>query len=186
MLVLALVLSAFAVGLDNFAAAIGIGLAGVDARTRLRVGVVFGLFEAGMPLVGILIGHGTAQSLGHTTRYVGGGMLVVAGLWIVVQARRAHRSETKITPKAGSRNSGRLVFTALGLSIDNLVVGFGLGVTKIPLVVSLLVFAVVSVGLSLAGLEVGRRLGARMQRSTDEFAGVVLVAVGILVAANVF
>ena len=61
MLVLALVLSAFAVGLDNFAAAIGIGLAGVDARTRLRVGVVFGLFEAGMPLVGILIGHGTAQ-----------------------------------------------------------------------------------------------------------------------------
>jgi manganese efflux pump family protein len=185
-LVLALVLSAFAVGLDNFAAAIGIGLAGVDARTRLRVGVVFGLFEAGMPLVGILIGHGTAQSLGHTTRYVGGGMLIAAGLWIVFQARRPHRPETKIAPRAGSRISGRLVFTALGLSIDNLVVGFGLGVTKIPLVVSLLVFAVVSVGLSIAGLEVGRRLGARMQRSTDELAGVVLIVVGILVAANVF
>jgi manganese efflux pump family protein len=185
-LVLALVLSAFAVGLDNFAAAIGIGLAGVDARTRLRVGVVFGLFEAGMPLVGILIGHDTAQSLGHATRYVGGGMLVAAGLWILLQARRSHRPETEVAPKASSRISARLVFTALGLSIDNLVVGFGLGVTKIPLAVSFLVFAVVSVGVSLAGLELGRRLGSRLQGPSDELAGLVLIAVGILVAANVF
>ena len=84
------------------------------------------------------------------------------------------------------RQSCRLVLTALALSIDNLVVGFGLGVTKIPLVLALLVFAVVSVALSLAGLEVGRRLGARMQRRSDELAGLVLIAVGILVAANVF
>ena len=73
----------------------------------------------------------------------------------------------------------------LALSIDNLVIGFGLGVTKTPLVASLLVFAVVSVGLSLAGLELGRTLGARMQGRADWVAGVVLIAVGALIAANV-
>jgi putative Mn2+ efflux pump MntP len=183
-LVLAVVLSAIAVGLDNFAAAIGIGLAGVDARTRVRVAVVFGLFEAGMPVAGLLIGHGAASSLGRTTRYVGGAMLVAAGLWIVLEGWRSRRGRSK--PAGASKGRGRLVLTALALSIDNLVVGFGLGVTKIPLVLALLVFAVVSVGLSLAGLEVGRRLGARMQRRSDELAGLVLIAVGILVAANVF
>ena len=184
MLVLAVVLSAIAVGLDNFAAAIGIGLAGVDARTRVRVAVVFGLFEAGMPLAGLLIGHGAASSLGRTTRYVGGALLVAAGLWLLSEGWRARRGKREIG--VAPKGRARLVLTALGLSIDNLVVGFGLGVTKIPLVLALLVFAVVSVALSLAGLEVGRRLGARMQRRSDELAGIVLIAVGILVGANVF
>lgn len=79
----------------------------------------------------------------------------------------------------------RLILTALGLSIDNLVVGFGLGVTKSPLAFALVVFAVVSVGLTLAGLEVGRRLGARLQRRSDEIAAAVLIIVGVMVGANV-
>jgi putative Mn2+ efflux pump MntP len=44
----------------------------------------------------------------------------------------------------------------------------------------------VSVGLSLAGLEVGRTLGARMQGRADWIAGVVLIVVGALIAANLF
>jgi hypothetical protein len=46
----ALVLVAVSVGLSNFAAAISIGVSGIDARTRLRVGVIFGLFETSMPM----------------------------------------------------------------------------------------------------------------------------------------
>ena len=185
MIVLALVLSAFAVGLDNFAAAIGIGIAGVDARTRWRVAVIFGFFEAAMPLVGLLVGHSSAHGLGQATRYVGGGLLAGAGLWSIVEARRdANPTDVSNAQRAG-QGSGALVLSGLALSIDNLVIGFGLGVTKTPLVASLLVFAVVSVGLSLAGLELGRTLGARMQGRADWVAGVVLVAVGALIAANV-
>ena len=53
---LALVLVAVSLGLSNFAAAVGIGVSGIDGRTRLRVGLIFGLFEAGMPIVGLLLG----------------------------------------------------------------------------------------------------------------------------------
>ena len=53
-------LVALSLGLSNFAASIGIGISGVDARTRWRVGLVFGLFEAGMPIVGLLLGRGLA------------------------------------------------------------------------------------------------------------------------------
>jgi putative Mn2+ efflux pump MntP len=186
-LILALVLSALAVGLDNFAAAIGIGLAGVDARTRLRVAAVFGLFEAGMPIIGLLIGHGAEQTFGRTTRYVGGALLVAVGLWILLEARHAapERADQQPEQQPEQQPMMRLLLTALGLSIDNLVIGFGLGVTKTPLALALVVFAVVSVGLTLAGLEVGRRLGARLQRRSDEIAALLLIAVGILVGANV-
>ena len=74
---LALVLVAFSLGLSNFAAAIGIGVAGVDARTRVRVGVVFGIFEAGMPILGLALGHGLASALGHAARWVGAGLLLL-------------------------------------------------------------------------------------------------------------
>lgn len=188
MIVLALVLSAFAVGLDNFAAAIGIGIAGVDVRTRVRVAVIFGFFEAAMPLIGLLIGHGSSHGLGPATRYIGGGLLAAAGVWSLVEAQSGTEDPAgghDVSQKAG-QGSGALVMSGLALSIDNLVIGFGLGVTKTPLVASLLVFAVVSVGLSLAGLELGRTLGARMQGRADWVAGVVLIAVGILIAANVF
>ena len=56
-----LVLVAVSVGLSNFAAAIGIGVSGVDARTRLRVGVIFGLFETAMPILGLLLGRSLAD-----------------------------------------------------------------------------------------------------------------------------
>ncbi len=186
MIVLALVLSAFAVGLDNFAAAIGIGIAGVDARTRLRVAVIFGFFEAAMPLIGLLIGHGSAHGIGQATRYIGGGLLAAAGLWSLVEARRSvDEADTHDVAQTAAQGLGALVLSGLALSIDNLVIGFGLGVTKTPLLASLLVFAGVSIGLSLAGLELGRTLGARMQGRADWVAGVVLIAVGALIAANV-
>ena len=39
---LALLLVAVSLGLSNFAASVGIGVAGLDGRTRLRVALVFG------------------------------------------------------------------------------------------------------------------------------------------------
>lgn len=86
--VLALVLVALSLGLSNFAAAIGIGVAGVDARTRVRVGVVFGIFEAGMPILGLALGHSLASTLGHAAHWVGAGLLIATGAYALIQARR--------------------------------------------------------------------------------------------------
>jgi manganese efflux pump family protein len=89
--VLALFLVAASVGMSNLAASIAIGVSGVDARTRLRVGLVFGAFEAGMPVLGLLIGEQTAASLGHAARWVGAGLLIAVGLYALASAARAGR-----------------------------------------------------------------------------------------------
>ena len=87
--VLALFLVAASVGMSNLAASIAIGVSGVDARTRLRVGLVFGAFEAGMPVLGLLIGEQTAASLGHAARWAGAGLLIAVGLYALASAARA-------------------------------------------------------------------------------------------------
>jgi manganese efflux pump family protein len=182
---LTLLLVAGSVGLDNFAAAIAIGLAGVDRRVRLRIAVVFGVFEAGMPLIGLLIGRGLSGSLGHQAHIVGGGLLMAAGAQMGVSAVRSDDSDDAAPPLAGAP-LGRLLVLAAGLSIDNLIIGFALGAHRSPIVLAVIVIGVVSVGLSLLGLELGQRLGRRVQQRSELLGAVVLVAVGAAILFELF
>ena len=176
---LALLLAAVAVGLGNFGASIGIGLSDATRATRVRVALVFGVFEAGMPLVGLLAGRSVAQALGNVSGYVGGTLLVGIGAWQLIQAFRARNGG--IAPPTSTR---RLLITGFALSMDNLVVGFSLGVQHTSLLDAVVVFAAVSVSLSLLGLEVGRRLGAVLEIGAGYLAGAILMAVGLIVAVG--
>ncbi len=176
---LALTLAALAVGFGNFGASIGIGMSGATVATRVRVGIIFGVFEAGMPLVGLLAGQGVAKAVGGISGYAGGALLIAIGAWQLIQAFRASNQAPVPPPK-----TGRLLLTGFALSLDNLVVGFSLGAQHISLVQAVLVFAVVSVSLSVIGLEFGRRIGAVLESGADYLAGIALVAVGLLVAVG--
>ena len=65
-----------------------------------------------------------------------------------------------------------------GLSIDNLIVGFALGAYRAPLPLGIALITAVSVGLSLIGLELGARLGTRIEHGSELLGGIVLVGVG--------
>lgn len=181
----ALLLVAVSLGLSNFAASIGIGLTGVDARTRLRVGLVFGAFETGMPIVGLLLGHGLAGTLGGAAHWVGAGLLIVTGLYGLVQSLRGGgRRDGGDVAAPADAPAGRMLITGLALSIDNLAVGFALGAYRVSLAVAAIVIGAISVALSLAGLELGSRIGARAGERGDLIGGVVLIGVGIAIAAG--
>ena len=179
--VLALILVAVSLGLSNFAAAIGIGISGTSARTRLKVGIIFGLFETGMPIAGLALGHGLAQALGHSARWISAGLLIATGAWAVAQAVRGDR---QAAPAPDGQRSGRLVITGLAISVDNLAVGFALGAFHVNLAVAAVTIGGISVALSLIGLELGAQIGARAGQRGELLGGLVLVAVGAAIAAG--
>jgi manganese efflux pump family protein len=182
---LALLLVAASVGISNLAAAVAIGVSGVDARTRLRVGLVFGAFETGMPIIGVLLGQQVATPLGHAARWVGASLLIAVGAYALVTAIRSHRRQAAAEPAGHSRlGRGRLLLSGLALSLDNLVVGFALGTYGTSIITSAVVIGVVSVLLSLIGLELGARLGKLAGERGEQLAGVMLITVGIAVAAG--
>jgi len=180
--VVALLLVAVSLGLSNFAAAIGIGVTGVDGRTRLWVGLIFGLFEAGMPVLGLALGHGVAGVMGHAARWMGAGLLIVTGGYTVVQARR---NGPPRAAAAGPPRPGRVAITGLALSIDNLAVGFALGAFRVPFVLAAAVIGTVSAGMSLAGLELGARVGGAIGERGEMLGGAILMGVGAAIAAGV-
>jgi manganese efflux pump family protein len=182
----ALLLVALSLGLSNFAAAIGIGVTGVDAGTRLRVGLIFGIFEAGMPILGLLLGHSLAHALGSGAHWIGAALLIATGGCAVLQAIRGQARE-QYEPAAGANQmrTGQLLVTGIALSIDNLAVGFALGAYHVNLATAAVIIGAVSVTLSLAGLELGDRLGTKVGERGELIGGLVLIGVGIAIASGV-
>jgi manganese efflux pump family protein len=189
---LALVLVALALGLDNLAASIGIGLGGIDARTRLRVAVVFGAFETGTPILGVLLGSGLSATLGHAAHWIGAAVLIATGLYGVAQAVRDQAARDQASRDQHNRAGGaaapkqtrRLVVTGAALSIDNLAVGFALGTLHVRLALAVVVIGAVCVAMSLVGLELGGRLSATLGARGELAGGLVLIGVGIAVASG--
>jgi putative Mn2+ efflux pump MntP len=183
---LALVLVGVSVGLSNFAGAIGIGVAGASARTKVEVAIVFGAFEIGMPLLGLAVGRHLAHDFGGAARWVGGGLLIAAGLYALVSAvgprARARAAAREAAPVPTRR--GQLLVLGLALSIDNLAIGFALGTYHVAVVTAAVVIGAVSVGLSLIGLELGARIGVRAGNRAELFGSVVLIVVGALIGAG--
>jgi manganese efflux pump family protein len=202
-----LLVVAVALGLSNFGAAIGIGISGVRGATRIRVAVVFGLFEAGMPLLGLAIGRAADAGLcSSAARWGGAALLIAVGAYGLVQALResghcprrdragtaatAARSAASAGPAAGGAGAdrwgtGRMLVSGLALSVDNLAVGFVLGTYHVQLAVAVLVVGGVSVAMSLAGLELGAKAGAAAGQRGELVGAAVLIVVGAVMAAGV-
>jgi putative Mn2+ efflux pump MntP len=177
----AVLLVALSVGLDNFAAATALGVSGVDRRLRLHIGLIFGVFEGGMPLVGLLLGHSVAHRLGGTAPVVGGVLLGLTGAYSLFQEVRSER-RTRTEPRPGL---ARMLALGAALSIDNLVIGFALGTYHVDIVLAVVTITIVSTGLSLLGLELGNRLGNRMGQRSGLVGGFVLILLGVLIGTGV-
>jgi putative Mn2+ efflux pump MntP len=75
--------------------------------------------------------------------------------------------------------------SGFALSLDNLIAGFALGSYQMNLVTGALVFGVVSIVMSLAGLELGAKLGNWAGDGGELIGGVVLVGVGVAIGTGV-
>ena len=97
------------------------------------------------------------------------------------QAREQHQPTTG----ADQLRTGRLLVTGIALSIDNLAIGFALGAYHVNLATAAVIIGAVSVTLSLAGLELGHRLGTKVGERGELLGGLVLIAVGIAIASGI-
>lgn len=71
-------------GLDSFAAAAASGASGgVPVRQRLRVSLIFVIFEAGMPLIGLGLGSALARGIGQAAGYLAGAAVIAIGAWML-------------------------------------------------------------------------------------------------------
>lgn len=166
-LALALILS-----INNFFGAVSLGAADVDRRTRIGIVALFAAADCGLPLLGIVLGAGLAHVLGSTASYLGSAMIILTSVYIFFS--RSHEG-----PASGPTPIGPLLLTALGLSLDNLGAGIGLGAMGFNLTLSLVTFGVVTAVMTVLGLLAGQFLYRRMAgRKVNRVSGALLMVTG--------
>jgi manganese efflux pump family protein len=165
-------------GLDTFAVAAALAIAGLPKRERLRVSVLFTAFEAGMPVVGLLVGAAVGRAVGQIAEYVAIAALILLGAYMLWP--RDEEGEEERLALLGRTHGVAVLGLGLSISLDELAIGFTLGLLQLPVVLVLVWIAVQAFVVAQVGLRLGAHVGEAVREGAERLAGVVLVALGIV------
>ena len=173
-----LTLLAVGLSLDAFSVAIckGLCMARLNWRTAFEIALAFGLFQAGMPLIGWALGTQflwLIEPIDHWIAFVllgfiGGSMIHEA----LTDNEEIERGSVDRVPL------GELVMLAIATSIDALTSGIALASLNIDIVAAVSLIGVITFSLSFAGVAVGHRFGDRHRRIATIAGGVILILIG--------
>lgn len=174
---LSLLAIAVALAMDAFAVAIGAGIT-LDAMTGrhvFRLAFHFGLFQALMPIIGWSAGLAVHRYLAAFDHWIAFGLLAFVGGKMIREALGEKEAETiPNDPTSG----WDLILLSVATSIDALAVGLSLAMLGATIIYRALVIGVVAASFTVAGMLLGRRIGALWGKRVEIFGGVLLCAIG--------
>jgi putative Mn2+ efflux pump MntP len=166
-------------GLDTFALAAALGMAGLEKRDRLRVTLVFTAFEAGMPIAGMLIGRAAGSFLGTWAGYGGIAFLLLAGLLLLRPGQDESDESGRLRLLAHARGLA-ILDLGLSISVDELTVGLSAGLLGLSITLTVLWIAAQAFLATQVGLRLGGRLGEEVRERAEWLAGVALIVVAVV------
>jgi len=178
-----LLLLGIVVSANNLAISLALGALNRHKST-LQIVLVFGLFEFFLPLIGLWLGSITANLIASYASVTGAVLLILLGIATIIGGTRNNDQDKKLARHITSLKG--LVLLAAGLSLDNLVVGFSLGLDKAsPLLVAGTI-AGFSMLFTFTGLKLGRFANRKWQKITKVGAGLLLALLGIAIGVSLF
>jgi putative Mn2+ efflux pump MntP len=170
----------FPLGLDTFAVAAALGALGVSGRHRLRVSLLFTVFEACMPLIGLALGAPLGRALGDAADYVAIAVLLVFGLYTVL----GHEDDDEQLTKLIQLRGPGAILLGVSISLDELAIGFTLGLLRLPAAIVIVLIAVQTFIVTQLGLRLGHRLSERLREGAQRLAGLALTVLALVLLAE--
>lgn len=170
-------LLALALAMDAFAVALVQGArVRPDVFSTLAIALAFGAAQGLMALIGWGLGEAVIAYIEAFDHWVAFALLSFVG----VQMIRANEHEEAARPLLGMS----LLAAAIATSIDALAAGITLPTLSAPPLLTAGLIALVTLILSLGGVQVGRFAGERYGRPAEVAGGVVLIALGCKILAE--
>jgi manganese efflux pump family protein len=170
-------------GLDSFAIPAALAATRpLTRRDRWRISALFVVFEAGMPLVGLALGATLARAIGDIADYLAAAAIIGVGAWMLLG-----EDEEAEEDRAGQLTTAHgLAVIGLGLSIsmDELAIGFSLGLTHLPLAPVIIAIAAQGFIAAQLGLTFGARLSEHLRERAEQLAALALITLGLFLITD--
>ncbi|MEX2485408.1 MAG: manganese efflux pump [Brumimicrobium sp.] len=170
-----LILLGVIIGSNNLAVSFALG-ALKTKKYHSRIIIVFGIFEFFIPLIGLLIGRYFTSIIDDYAYIVGTIVLISLGLITIGSSFIKRDNTLKLSQQITSYKG--IISLAMGLSLDNLIVGFSMGLRNVEPFLLAGVIATFSVVFAFVGLKTGKYLSKNFQTITKISAGILLVLLG--------
>ena len=174
-----MILLSLGLAMDAFSVSVckGLSMKKIDYKGAFLTALFFGVFQAGMPLIGFFLGSRFEQFISQYSHWVAFILLGFIGGKMVFEAvRGGDEAETQSEYRL---NIGELFVLAIATSIDALAVGVVFAAQKTPVFSSVTVIGVITFVMSLIGVGIGNRFGSKYEKKAELAGGIVLVLIGV-------
>lgn len=163
---------------DAFAASLGKGATEQGNRWRdaVRVGAVFGFFEAITPAIGYFLGYMLNDRIVAYDHWVAFGLLLAVGAYMVREALMG--TDEPATEPRTDITFWRLAVTAIATSIDAAAVGISLALMDVNVWMACLIIGGITTIVATSGVMLGKHIAPHLGRYAGVLGGLVLVAIG--------
>lgn len=175
-----LFLIAVGLSMDAFAVSISNGTVIRNKKKAVFAALMFGVFQAGMPLIGYFLGSAFADFITRFAPIIALGVLgIIGGKMIIESIGELHGKDSNDKTAIKEPNIGLIIVQAVATSIDALVVGVSFAAMSVQIVPAVCFIGVVTFVISLVGVFGGVKFGQLLGAKASLLGGIVLVVIGL-------
>lgn len=173
-----LLLIALAMSCDAFAIAVsrGVAMKKPSLSQALKNGLLFGLTETIIPLLGWLLGYVAVQYVSSWDHWIVFGLLLILGLRMIKSGFSDKADEQ--TKPVQNTPFWLLLLLAISTSLDSFALGISLAFIEVNIVLAACMIGAATFIMVTIGIMLGRKLGELVGRRAEIFGGLILILIG--------
>ena len=177
---LELFILAVGLSMDAFAVAITKGLAmkKMSFKNAIIIGLYFGLFQAGMPLIGYFLGTQFEDKIVSFDHWIAFILLAFLGIKMIKEALSKDEDEEN-EEEGASLAFKTMLLLAIATSIDALAVGVTFGFLQVEIIPAVSFIGIVTFVLSVVGVKIGNVFGTKYKSKAELAGGIILIGIGL-------
>lgn len=167
---------AIGLSMDAFAVAVckGLSMKQMSWKKACVVGLYFGGFQAGMPLIGYLLGVQFRSYITAFDHWIAFILLAVIGGNMIRES--FGKDEEAGSDSVGFREMAPL---AVATSIDALAIGVTLAFLQVDIAPAVSFIGIITFTLSMVGVKLGNLFGSRYRARAELAGGIILILMGL-------
>jgi putative Mn2+ efflux pump MntP len=180
--ILQVILIGIGLSMDAFAISLCHGLCKkhVSLNDILQPAIIFGGFQALMPIIGFFIGSIFNEKISQYGNIIAFIILVYLGINMIKEARSEECEECSCKIDKKENNLKNLLFMGVATSIDALAVGFTFSLTEVTnIYFQGSVIGIVTFIIAGCGVIMGHKFGTLLESKAQYLGGAILILIGI-------
>ena len=174
--IIELVILSVGLAMDAFAVAVckGLAMPKMNWKNATVIGIYFGVFQGGMPLIGYLLGVNFQEKICNVDHWIAFILLGIIGLNMIKEAISKDNEKQNDSIKFKD-----MLILAVATSIDALAVGITFAFLEVNIWLAIILIGVITFVISVIGVKIGKVFGDKYEKKAEFAGGLILVLLGM-------